>query len=136
MKGLKFYQAPNFKEGLYPFTLGITSGGMVELCSQLIASKVSVEESVYQSLTLGVRDYVRKNKFAGVVLGLSGGIDSALTLAIAVDALGVENVQAVMMPFEYTSKLSLDAAAKQARRLNVKYKVIPIGTRTTIPVIK
>ena len=89
---------------------------MVELCSQLIASKVSVEESVYQSLMLGVRDYVRKNKFAGVVLGLSGGIDSALTLAIAVDALGAENVQAVMMPFEYTSKLSLDAAAKQARR--------------------
>ena len=90
------------------------------------ASKVSVEESVYQSLMLGVRDYVRKNKFAGVVLGLSGGIDSALTLAIAVDALGAENVQAVMMPFEYTSKLSLDAA-KQARRLNVKYKVIPIN---------
>ena len=70
---------------------------------------------------------MRKNKFAGVVLGLSGGIDSALTLAIAVDALGAENVQAVMMPFEYTSKLSLDAAAKQARRLNVKYKVIPIN---------
>ena len=126
-KGQKFYQAPSFKEGLYPFTLGITSRGMVELCSQLIASKVSVEESVYQSLMLGVRDYVRKNKFAGVVLGLSGGIDSALTLAIAVDALGAENVQAVMMPFEYTSKLSLDAAAKQARRLNVKYKVIPIN---------
>ena len=100
---------------------------MVELCSQLIAPNVSVEESVYQSLVLGVRDYVRKNKFAGVVLGLSGGIDSALTLAIAVDALGAENVQAVMMPFEYTSKLSLDAAAKQARRLNVKYKVIPIN---------
>ena len=126
-KGQNCYQAPSFKEGLYPFTLGITSGGMVELCSQLIASNISVEESVYQSLMLGVRDYVRKNKFAGVVLGLSGGIDSALTLAIAVDALGAENVQAVMMPFEYTSKLSLDAAAKQARRLNVKYKVIPIN---------
>ena len=126
-KGQKLFQAPNFKEDLYPITLSITSEGSIDLCSELIAPNVSVEESVFQSLVLGVKDYVRKNKFAGVVLGLSGGIDSALTLAIAVDALGAENVQAVMMPFEYTSKLSLDAAAKQARRLSVKYKVIPIN---------
>ena len=126
-KGQKLFQAPNFEEDLYPITLNITSEGSIELCSELIAPNVSVEESVFQSLVLGVKDYVRKNKFAGVILGLSGGIDSALTLAIAVDALGAENVQAVMMPFEYTSKLSLDAAAEQARRLSVKYKVIPIN---------
>ena len=88
---------------------------------------MSLEQSVYQSLVLGVKDYVKKNQFAGVVLGLSGGIDSALTLAIATDALGADKVQAVMMPFEYTSKLSLDAAAKQAKRLKIKYTLVPIN---------
>ena len=126
-KGQKLFQAPSFKEDLYPIELGITTDDNIELRGDLVAPNVRVEESVYQSLVLGVKDYVRKNKFAGVVLGLSGGIDSALTLAIAVDALGADNVQAVMMPFEYTSKLSLDAAAKQAGRLNVKYTVIPIN---------
>ena len=126
-KGQKIFQAPNFTEDLYPIELSVTAEDNIELCSHLVAQNVSVEESVYKSLVLGVKDYVRKNKFAGVVLGLSGGIDSALTLAIAVDSLGAENVHAVMMPFEYTSKLSLDAAAQQAARLNAKYTVIPIN---------
>lgn len=81
---------------------------------------------VYQALVLAVRDYVRKNGFAGVTLGLSGGIDSALTLAIAVDALGAENVHAVMMPFRYTSQMSQDDAALQAKTLGVQYDVIAI----------
>lgn len=85
------------------------------------------EAELYHALVLGVRDYVNKNGFAGVVLGLSGGIDSALTLAIAVDALGKDRVEAVMMPFLYTSQLSLDAAATQAEAQGVKYKIIPIG---------
>lgn len=81
---------------------------------------------VYQALVLGVRDYVQKNRFKGVVLGLSGGIDSALTLAIAVDALGADKVEAVMMPFRYTSDLSKTDAAEQAQRMGVKYSSISI----------
>jgi NAD+ synthase (glutamine-hydrolysing) len=82
--------------------------------------------SVYNALVLGVRDYVRKNNFPGVVLGLSGGVDSALTLAIAVDALGPADVQAVMMPYRYTAAISQEDAAAQARHLGVNYQVIPI----------
>ena len=86
----------------------------------------SDEASVYNALVLGVRDYVRKHGFPGVVLGLSGGIDSALTLAIAVDALGVERVRAVMMPSRYTSEMSLEDAAVQAKQLGARYDIIPI----------
>lgn len=82
--------------------------------------------SLYQALVLGVRDYVEKNHFKGVLLGLSGGIDSALTLAIAVDALGAERVQAVMMPFTYTSDMSREDAAEQANNMGVHYHSIPI----------
>lgn len=82
--------------------------------------------SVYHALVTGVRDYVRKNGFPGVVLGLSGGIDSALTLAIAVDALGADAVQAVMMPYHYTAAISVEDAGLQARQLGVGYQVIPI----------
>ena len=121
------FLAPSFKESLYPVSISLGVKGDTELSSQLVTPDLSLEESVYHSLVLGVKDYVKKNKFAGVVLGLSGGIDSALTLAIATDALGADKVQAVMMPFEYTSKLSLDAAAKQAKRLSVKYTVVPIN---------
>ena len=87
---------------------------------------LSQEASVYHALVLGVRDYVEKHGFPGVVLGLSGGIDSALTLAIAVDALGADRVHVVMMPSRYTSQMSLDDAALQARTLNVRYDVISI----------
>ena len=86
----------------------------------------TLEARVYDSLVLGVRDYVNKNGFKGVVLGLSGGIDSALTLAIAVDALGAERVEAVMMPFEYTAEISKEDAAAQAHTLGVSYKELPI----------
>src|SRR5207248_1747674 len=86
----------------------------------------SDEASVYGALTLGVRDYVRKHGFPGVVIGLSGGVDSALTLAIAVDALGKDSVQAVMMPSRYTSTMSLEDAQEQARMLGVKYSVLSI----------
>ncbi len=82
--------------------------------------------SVYGALVVGVRDYVRKNGFPGVVLGLSGGIDSALTLAIAVDAIGAAAVQAVMMPYRYTAAISIEDAALQARQMGVDYQVLPI----------
>ncbi len=91
-----------------------------------IVEEYSLEQSVYLALTLGVRDYVDKNGFPGAVIGLSGGIDSALTLAIAVDALGPDRVQAVMMPSRYTADMSLEDAAEQARALGVQYHTIPI----------
>jgi NAD+ synthase (glutamine-hydrolysing) len=92
-----------------------------------IAPELSDEESVYQALVLGVRDYVGKNRFPGVVVGLSGGVDSALTLAIAVDALGAENVEAIMMPSPFTSQMSLEDAAAVATNLAVAYSSINIG---------
>lgn len=82
--------------------------------------------SVYEALKLGLADYVHKNGFPGVVLGLSGGIDSALTLAIAVDALGAENVHAVMMPSEFTADISVHDAREMVNILNVKYTEIAI----------
>ena len=91
------------------------------------APALSVEASVYQALVLGVRDYVQKSGFKGVVLGLSGGIDSGLVLAIAVDALGSESVNAVMMPYHYTSQMSLDDAAEEAQILGVNYSIIEIA---------
>ena len=84
------------------------------------------EAEIYQTLVLGLKDYMAKNRFKGAVLGLSGGIDSALTLAIACDALGAANVSAVMMPFTYTSTMSLEDAKSQAQALAVDYHVIPI----------
>jgi len=83
-------------------------------------------ESVYRALVLGVRDYIEKNGFQGAVIGLSGGIDSALTLAIAVDAIGAERVEAVMMPSRYTAAMSVEDARAEAQTLGVEYHVIPI----------
>ncbi len=84
------------------------------------------DAAIYAALVLGVRDYVRKNGFHGAVLGLSGGIDSALTLAVAVDALGAEQVEAVLMPSRYTADMSNEDALAQARTMGVRTAVIPI----------
>jgi NAD+ synthase (glutamine-hydrolysing) len=92
-----------------------------------VAADVSTEATLYAALVRGTRDYIDKNGFAGVLLGLSGGIDSALTLALAVDALGAQRVTAVMMPTRHTSQLSLDGARAQAEKLGVDYHVIEIG---------
>lgn len=83
-------------------------------------------ESIYRALQLAVHDYIGKNGFPGVVVGLSGGIDSAVTLALAVDALGPEAVTAVMMPSRYTATMSLEDAAAEAEALGVAYHVLPI----------
>jgi NAD+ synthase (glutamine-hydrolysing) len=83
-------------------------------------------EAVYRALVLGVRDYINKNGFPGAVIGLSGGIDSALTLAIAVDAIGADRVSAVMMPSRYTSTMSLEDARAEAEALQVEYHEISI----------
>jgi NAD+ synthase (glutamine-hydrolysing) len=91
-----------------------------------VAVDTSLEATLYAALVRGTRDYIDKNGFEGVLLGLSGGIDSALTLALAVDALGAGRVTAVMMPTRYTSQLSLDGARAQAEQLGVDYHVISI----------
>jgi NAD+ synthase (glutamine-hydrolysing) len=98
----------------------------------------STEAMVYRALVTGTRDYVDKNGFPGIVLGLSGGIDSALTLAVAVDALGPERVQAVMMPSRYTSQISLADAAEQAHKLAVRYEILSIEPiyEATVEVLK
>jgi len=87
----------------------------------------SIEARVYAGLARGIRDYVDKNHFPGVLLGLSGGIDSALTLALAVDALGPERVTGVRLPSRYTSALSNDLAEQQAKALGVELLTIPIA---------
>jgi len=91
-----------------------------------VSREVPVEAEIYSALVLGTKDYLNKNGFPGALLGLSGGVDSALTLAIACDALGTDRVRAVMMPTQYTAQMSLDDAKEMARRLGVRYDVIPI----------
>lgn len=90
-------------------------------------AKQSELEMIYAALVQGVRDYISKNNFPGIVLGLSGGIDSGLSLAIAVDALGADRVQAIMMPSQYTADMSQEDAKAQAEMLGVDYHTIAIG---------
>jgi NAD+ synthase len=85
------------------------------------------DQADYAACVLGLRDYVRKNGFPGVLLGISGGIDSALCAAIAVDALGAERVRGVMLPYRFTAQVSLDDAAKLASALGIRYEVLPIA---------
>ncbi|MEO1766210.1 NAD+ synthase [Thiobacter aerophilum] len=105
--------------------------GFVELDGPMpvageIVPEPPLEALVYRALCLGVKDYVEKNGFPGIELGLSGGIDSALTLAIAVDALGPQRVHAVMMPSQFTADMSREDAREMARTLKVRYSEIPI----------
>lgn len=117
-------QAPMFREAMVEV-------GIARESRQLVVSGATVAlpgaaARIYDALVLAVRDYVNKNGFKGVLLGLSGGIDSALVLAIAVDALGADRVQAIMLPYHYTSQISLDGAAVQAAALGVTYRVLSI----------
>ena len=116
--------APACEAGLYPvdFRLDADVVPLPGVCIPLQAP----EAAIYEVLVLGVRDYINKNHFDGVVLGLSGGVDSALTLALAVDAIGAERVEAVMMPSRYTADMSLEDARAEAEALSVGYHVIPI----------
>jgi NAD+ synthase (glutamine-hydrolysing) len=125
-QGVLVARAPAFVEGTYVVEFGRDSAAAVVPRPSSIAPLLSDAESVYRALVLGVRDYVTKHGFPGVVMGLSGGVDSALTLAIAVDAIGAERVHVVMMPSRYTSAMSLEDAAQQARALGVKYSIISI----------
>ncbi len=119
-------RAAPFEESLSCVELRRAAAGGVEAVSGEIAPELSDEASVYHALVLGVRDYVDKHRFPGVVMGLSGGVDSALTLAVAVDALGADRVHAVMMPSQYTSQMSREDASAQARTLGVRLSSISI----------
>ena len=117
-------RAPSFTEGLY----------FVDYEANNLAYKVVKPEpaldtmaEIYQSLVMATRDYVQRSGFPGVILGLSGGIDSALTLAIAVDALGADKVQAIMMTYTYTAQISVEDAAEQAKRLGVTFGIAEIN---------
>lgn len=117
-------QACQYAEALVPVVLQCSDAVIINQGEQAVLYEREAE--LYEALVLGLRDYARKNRFQGVVLGLSGGIDSALTLAIAVDALGKERVHAVMMPFAYTARMSIEDAEAEARALGVDYRVLPI----------
>jgi len=119
-------RAPAFVEGTVAVDFVRDAKGHVVPQPGHIEPELSDEASVYGALVVGVRDYVNKHGFPGVVMGLSGGVDSALTLAIAVDALGAGRVHAVMMPSRYTSDMSLDDAKEQARLLGVEYSLLSI----------
>jgi NAD+ synthase (glutamine-hydrolysing) len=119
------FRAPTFTEDLYETAFSHNTAG-IEVESGPVAEYLPTEASVYGALIAGTRDYVEKHGFPGVVIGLSGGIDSALVLSIACDALGPDRVRAVMMPFRYTSTISQEDAQKQAQQLGVRYDVIPI----------
>ena len=123
--GKTVFQAPQFEEGVYPLELRAGPDG-VEVVPAEICPDLEKTESAYRAIVLGVRDYVINHGFPGVVIGLSGGIDSALTLAIAVDALGADRVQTVMMPSRFTADISTEDAAEQARTMDVQYEVLPI----------
>ena len=120
------FQAPQFEEGIYIIDIN-KKGSKLSFDSLMKPSPpIGRAESIYKSLVLGVRDYVRKNGFNGAVIGLSGGIDSALTLAVAADALGSENIEVLLMPSRYTADMSVDDARSMADKLGVRYHVISI----------
>jgi NAD+ synthase (glutamine-hydrolysing) len=120
-EGKLYARAPAFIEHLQTITwppLG--------MAPSTIAKPLAPNELIYQALCCGLHDYVKKNKFPGVLLGLSGGIDSALTLAIAVDSLGADRVHAVMMPSRFTQTMSVEDALAQLKTLNVQHTTLSI----------
>jgi NAD+ synthase (glutamine-hydrolysing) len=124
-KGTRQMRAPVFEEDLSVVEFVRTDVGLRPVPTTMSAD-LPATESIYRALVLGVRDYALKNGFKGAVIGLSGGIDSALTMAIACDALGAENVEAVLMPSRYTQSMSVEDALEQAERMGAHHQIIPI----------
>ena len=118
-------QLPAFEENIT--TLRWIKGANGWHCNGPIASVLDGDEGDYAACVLGLRDYVGKNGFPGVLMGVSGGIDSALCAAIAVDALGADRLRGVMLPFKYTAQVSLDDAEKLAKALGFRYEILPIA---------
>ena len=119
-------RAPAFKECLQYIDLQGASGS-VQLSGREIVPESPWQEDLWRALVLGIRDYLGKNGFPGAILGLSGGIDSALVLALAVDAIGADKIHAVMMPSPYTADISWLDARDMVKRLNVRYDEISIA---------
>ncbi|MBT8106598.1 MAG: NAD+ synthase [Gammaproteobacteria bacterium] len=119
------YRAPLFEERMDCVVLEGEASGVVPRPGPVAELPARVQR-IYAALVLGARDYVLNHDFPGVIIGLSGGIDSALVLAIACDAIGAQKVRAVQMPFRYTSTMSQEDSAKQAATLGIQYDVIPI----------
>ncbi|MEG3115875.1 NAD+ synthase [Salinicola sp. 4072] len=119
-------RAPFWQVGLMPVRFTREGGSWIPQTGER-EPLLGAEENLYCALVTGLRDYVNKSGFKGVVMGLSGGIDSSLSLAIAVDALGPDRVHAVMMPYHYTAEISQADAAEQAKMLGVGYEVMPIA---------
>ena len=118
-------QLPAFSESVV--TLQWTKSAAGWRCTGPVTPQIDGDKADYAACVLGLRDYVHKNGFPGVLLGVSGGIDSALCAAIAVDALGAERVRGVMLPFRFTAQVSLDDAAALAKTLGIRYEVLPIA---------
>ncbi len=118
-------QLPAFEQSITTLRWNKTADGW--RCSGPVAQLPESDKADYAACVLGLRDYVSKNGFPGVLLGISGGIDSALCAAIAVDALGAERVRGVMLPFRFTAQVSIDDAAKLAAALGIRYDVLPIA---------
>ncbi len=119
-------QAPFFEECIVITLCEKDQNNQLQLTSQTMNEVPETTAATYQALTLGLKDYVRKNGFTGILLGLSGGIDSALTLAIAADALGNENVFAYRLPSQYTANISMEDAELQTKMMNVELKTLLI----------
>ncbi|MDQ4061284.1 MAG: NAD+ synthase, partial [Pseudomonadota bacterium] len=120
------FQLPSFDEGL-AVTEWRRDGETWHCADGPKAALEDGDEAIWLACVLGLRDYVNKNRFPGVVLGLSGGIDSAVCAAMAVDALGPERVRCIMLPYRYTSNASISDAADCAERLGVRYETVPIA---------
>ena len=121
-------RAPAFKECLqFVDVLSTKGSAAVQLTGREVVPESSWEEDLWHALVLGIRDYLGKNGFPGAILGLSGGIDSALVLALAVDAIGADKIHAVMMPSPYTADISWIDARDMVKRLNVQYDEISIA---------
>ena len=125
-RGKQVIQLAKFKKDLKTIIFE-DKEGCLEAHSEMIIPDDNELEEVYQALVVGARDYIEKNKFPGAIIGSSGGIDSALTAAIAADAIGADKVRTFMMPFEYTSDMSIEDAAELANNLGIKHSTIPIG---------
>ncbi|RTL51278.1 MAG: NAD+ synthase [Bradyrhizobiaceae bacterium] len=119
------FQLPGFVENITTLRWTKSEGGWV--CKGPVSPVLDGDRGDYAACVLGLRDYVTKNAFPGVLLGISGGIDSALCLAIAVDAIGSERVRGVMLPFKFTAKESINDAARIARNFCIQYDVLPIA---------
>ncbi len=119
-------QMPMFEEAVALTEWHRTEGGGWRMSQGKVSRLPENEEETWKACVLGLRDYVLKNRFPGVVLGLSGGIDSAVVAAMAVDALGADKVHCVMLPYAYTSRDSLVDAEECAKLLGVRYDVVPI----------